>query len=92
MRGKIKFYNVSRRFGFIVPDDGSGEMYFNEASLPRSRRFDPVEGDLVEFETRAAKQGRIAHHITVDPDRMAVSKLPDFVSKPNGNGHARDVE
>lgn len=58
----MKFFNTARRFGFLVADDGQ-EIYFNEASLPRDRRFDPMEGDAVTFEVREARQGTIAHQI-----------------------------
>lgn len=67
MRGKIKFYNVAKRFGFIVPDDGTGDLYFAESSLPRSRQYDPVEGDVVEFEARATdRENRLACNIVLD--------------------------
>lgn len=64
MRGRIKFYNTANRFGFIIPDDGSGDLYFAESSLPRSRHYDPVEGDVVEFEARKTdKPNRVAIRI-----------------------------
>lgn len=62
MRGTVKFFNTKKGFGFIVGEDGS-EVYFNRASLPRERRYDPVEGDPVSFEVRAARKGAIAHRI-----------------------------
>lgn len=63
MHGKIKFFNLRKGFGFIVCDDDSGEVYFNRASLRRDRDFDPVEGDMVSFEVRDARLGKIAVHI-----------------------------
>lgn len=70
MRGKIKFYNVAKRFGFITADDGGEELYFTESALPRDRRYDPNEGDLVEFEARDTtnKPNRVAVRIVIDLD------------------------
>ena len=67
MRGIVKFFNGRRGFGFIVPDDGAKEVYFNKASLPRARAYDPVEGDVVTFEVRDARLGKIAVHIEQSP-------------------------
>jgi cold shock CspA family protein len=67
MRGTIKFYNLQREFGFIVPEDGAKEVYFNKGSLPRARAYDPVEGDVVDFEVRDARLGKIAVHIEQTP-------------------------
>lgn len=63
MRGKIKFYNSKRAFGFLVPDEGGEDVYFPATSLPRDREYDPVEGDAVEYETRRVDRGQLAHRI-----------------------------
>lgn len=62
-KGKVKFYNLKKGFGFIVVDENGSDVYFNRASLPRDREYDPVEGDSVEFEVREARLGPMAHHI-----------------------------
>lgn len=62
MNGKVKFFNTQRGFGFITAEDGE-DVYFNRASLPLNRTYDPVEGDAVTFEVRDARQGKMAHHI-----------------------------
>ena len=81
MRGTVKFYNGKTRYGFIVPADGSENIYFAEESLPRGRRYDPVEGDVVEFEIRAAVKGRMAVRIDINPTEHAVAA--------RANGHDR---
>lgn len=63
MRGTVKFFSLSKGFGFIIRDDGATDVYFNRASLRRDRDYDPVEGDLVEFEVRDARLGPLAHHV-----------------------------
>lgn len=70
MKGTVKFFNVVRAFGFITTDAGE-DVYFNKASLPRDRRYDPVEGDLVEMEIRDLPSGRMAHHIVYPAEQPA---------------------
>lgn len=63
MRGTVKFYSLKKGFGFLVPDDGTGEIYFNKQSLRRDREYDPIDGDTVEFQIRETSAGKLAHHI-----------------------------
>lgn len=60
-KGKVKFFDASRGFGFIVPDKpGEKDIYFNRASLPLHREYDPVQGDEVQYESRPAAKGLMA--------------------------------
>lgn len=63
MKGKVKFFNLKKGFGFITSDEDGKDVFFNKACLPRDRVYDPVEGDAVEFLVRAARLGPIAHRI-----------------------------
>ena len=45
-KGKIKFYNKSRKFGFIAGDDGK-DYFFHETGL--SHEIYVKDGDKVEF-------------------------------------------
>lgn len=76
MRGTVKFYIIDKGYGFIAGDDGC-DYHFTKACLPRARRYDPVEGDTVEFDTRQVAKGMIAHHIDLDPDRKYQPSLTE---------------
>lgn len=65
MIGTVKFFNARQGFGFVTQDDGQ-DIYFSKTSLPRDRRYDPVEGDKVSFDVRDARKGKIAHHIELE--------------------------
>ena len=55
--GKIKLYHADRGFGFIKPDDGTGDVFFHVTAL---RDGDEVEvGAAVKFEIgHDAKTGK----------------------------------
>ena len=91
MHGTVKFYVIDQGYGFITGEDGK-DYWFNKGCLPRHRRFDPVEGDAVEFETRVAGRGPIAHHINLDPDKHTIDQkdsthaVHDLQTRRNGAG------
>lgn len=57
MKGKIKFYNRHKDFGFITALDGK-EFYFNAASFNM-----PTEGAEVEFATQQSARGEVAKDV-----------------------------
>ena len=53
MKGKVKFYNNKKRFGFIVDNDTSKEYFVHASGL-----IDQVkEGDDVTFELKEGEKG-----------------------------------
>ncbi len=57
MKGKVKFYNRSKDFGFIAGEAGA-EYYFNAASMKM-----PQDNDPVEFETHKTARGEVARMV-----------------------------
>ena len=51
--GKVKFFNESKGFGFIVADDTNAEVFVHHCGLVDKVR----ENDLVEFEVTEGKKG-----------------------------------
>jgi cold shock CspA family protein len=49
MKGRVKNYNVQRKFGFIAPDDGSHDIFFHFDSVV-DLDMHLTEGEPVEFE------------------------------------------
>jgi CspA family cold shock protein len=66
VRGTIKKIARDKGFGFIVPDDGSEDVFFHRSRLAPKTRFEDLrEGDEVEFQTRAGEKGPQAFDIKV---------------------------
>jgi len=61
MTGTIKKIIKQKGFGFIVPDDGSDEVFFHRGSLAPRVEFESInEGDSVQFQTRRGEKGPVA--------------------------------
>jgi cold shock CspA family protein len=58
MHGKIVTWNDDRGFGFIQPDDQSGEVFFHISAVRNAARR-PQQGDRVAFDTTRDKSGRL---------------------------------
>ncbi len=56
--GTIKFFNQSKGFGFIVPDDGGKDVFVHITSLEKSGLNVLDEGARVTFEIEPDKRGR----------------------------------
>ena len=52
-KGKVKFFNFSKGFGFIEPENGGDDVFVHESGLVNEIR----ENDTVEFETERGKKG-----------------------------------
>lgn len=55
--GKVKFFKEKNGYGFIVRDDGKGDVFFHHSALPAG--VDEVfEHDAISFEVVPGKQGK----------------------------------
>ena len=49
-KGKVKFYNGQKGFGFIQPDDGGKDVFVHATALERAGIRNLVEGQKVSFD------------------------------------------
>ncbi len=60
--GTVKFFNASKGFGFITPDDGSKDVFVHANDLNGAVLN---EGTKVEFEIVPGKKGPQASNVRV---------------------------
>ncbi|AIY12838.1 MULTISPECIES: cold-shock protein [Cellulophaga] len=62
MTGTVKFYNVSKGYGFITNDNTGKDIFVHATSLNGAELN---EGDQVEYEEEEGKKGIVAGQVQV---------------------------
>ncbi|HLF19379.1 MAG TPA: cold shock domain-containing protein [Bacteroidota bacterium] len=61
--GKVKFYNDSKGFGFIVADTGE-EVFFHKSNVKDSGFRNVLrQGDAVQFDLKVEQRGKRALNV-----------------------------
>jgi cold shock protein len=59
--GTVKWFNSTKGFGFIQPDDGSQDAFVHISAVERAGMRELVEGQKLSFEmVRDNKSGKMA--------------------------------
>jgi CspA family cold shock protein len=58
--GTVKWFNPTRGFGFIQPDDGSKDVFVHISALERSDLDGLQEGQKVQFDLERGQNGKLA--------------------------------
>jgi len=65
-KGKIRWFDARRGYGFIIPADGGPDIFVHRRILQVSARLRRLEpGQLVEYEAQQTTQGIKATKVTV---------------------------
>ena len=60
--GTVKFFNESKGFGFITPEDGGKDVFVHVNGLNESTLY---EGDNVSYDVEEGRKGLNAVNVTV---------------------------
>jgi CspA family cold shock protein len=60
--GKVKFFNETKGFGFITPEDGGADVFVHSSGLVDKIR----ENDSVNYEVENGKKGINAVNVKID--------------------------
>ena len=55
--GTVKWFNASKGYGFITPDDGSPDVFAHFSSIEGSGYRELIEGQKVEFQSESGAKG-----------------------------------
>ncbi len=56
--GTVKFFNMSRGFGFIEPEDGSKDAFVHISAMERAGISSLSEGQKAEYELQPGRNGK----------------------------------
>ena len=63
--GTVKWFNDSKGYGFISPDDGSKDLFVHFSNIAGQGYKSLNEGDRVEFEAREGEKGPQAENVVL---------------------------
>lgn len=56
--GTVKWFNPSKGYGFIEPDDGSNDAFVHISAVEQAGLSTLAEGQKVSYELRAGQNGK----------------------------------
>ena len=62
--GTVKWFNDSKGFGFITPEDGSKDCFVHHTAIQGSGFKSLSEGEQVEFDVVQGQKGPAAENVT----------------------------
>ncbi len=60
-KGTVKFFNQTKGFGFITPEEGGEEIFVHSTGLIDNVR----DNDVVEYETQQGRKGLNAVNVKI---------------------------
>ena len=61
--GTVKFFNTSKGYGFIQPEDGGNDVFVHMTAVDRAGMSTLKEGQKVDFEEGSSDKGPCATNV-----------------------------
>lgn len=58
--GTVKWFNATKGYGFIQPDDGGKDVFVHISAVQKAGMQGLNEGDKVEFDLERGQQGKVS--------------------------------
>jgi len=88
--GTCKWFNVTKGYGFITPDDGSQDLFVHQTNILANGFRSLAEGEKVEFVVESSADGRTKAVDVSGPEGAFVQGAPSpQQSFGGGNGGSR---
>ena len=62
-QGTVKWFNADKGYGFIAPDDGSGDVFVHFSAIESNGYRSLEENQRVEFDVTQGQKGPQAEHV-----------------------------
>lgn len=60
LTGTVKFFNTTKGYGFISPENGEKDAFVHISAVQRSGLQGLFEGDKVSFEMQTGRDGKVS--------------------------------
>lgn len=60
IEGTVKFFNTTKGYGFIQPDDGSKDAFVHVTALERAGLSSLAEGQKVSYQLEKGRDGKVS--------------------------------
>lgn len=58
--GTIKWFNATKGYGFIQPEDGTADVFVHISDVQRSGLQELREGDKISFDVQRGQNGKMS--------------------------------
>jgi len=58
--GTVKWFNGTKGYGFIQPDDGSKDVFVHISAVERANLGSLNEGQKLQYEAKPGQQGKVS--------------------------------
>jgi len=90
LAGKIKWFNRSKGFGFIIPNDGSGDIFLPLSALERAGHSEAPDGASIVFDWMQGPKGRAVAQV-VELDASTATPRPPRENRFRGRDNYDDA-
>ena len=63
MKGTVKWFNPTKGFGFIKPDEGDKDVFVHHSALRKAGMATLDEGQRIQFEIKPGQKGDSADNL-----------------------------